>query len=50
MDLNEVENQLRKRLDAPGPARRAELLHILMLLDFEWANRIGKFCRVWNED
>jgi hypothetical protein len=27
----------------PGPARRAELLHVLMLPDFERADRIGEF-------
>jgi hypothetical protein len=26
-----------------GPAPRAELLHVLMLPDFERADRIGKF-------
>jgi hypothetical protein len=30
-------------LDALGPARRAELLHVLMLPDFERAERIGEF-------
>jgi hypothetical protein len=30
-------------LDAPGPAPRAELLHVLMLPDFERADRIGEF-------
>ena len=34
--------QIRKRLDAP-PAARAELLHVLMLPDFERADRIGEF-------
>jgi hypothetical protein len=34
---------LRERLDALGPARRAELLHVLMLPDFERADRIGEF-------
>jgi hypothetical protein len=32
-----------KRLDALGPAPRAELLHVLMLPDFERADRIGEF-------
>ena len=31
------------RLDALGPAPRAELLHVLMLPDFERADRIGEF-------
>jgi hypothetical protein len=34
---------LRERLDALGRARRAELLHVLMLPDFERADRIGEF-------
>jgi hypothetical protein len=29
--------------DAFGPAPRAELLHVLMLPDFERADRIGEF-------
>jgi hypothetical protein len=33
----------RERLDALGPAPRAELLHVLMLPDFERADRIGEF-------
>jgi hypothetical protein len=40
---DEVERLLRERLDALGPARRAELLHVLMLPDFERADRIGEF-------
>jgi hypothetical protein len=35
--------QLQERLDAPGPASRAELLHVLMLPDFERPDRIGEF-------
>jgi hypothetical protein len=35
--------RLRERLDALGPAPRAELLHVLMLPDFERADRIGEF-------
>ena len=38
-----LERELRKRLDALGPAPRAELLHVLMLPDFERADRIGEF-------
>src|SRR4029450_1502501 len=34
-----LERELRKRLDALGPAPRAELLHVLMLPDFERADR-----------
>ena len=30
-------------MDALGPAPRAELLHVLMLPDFERADRIGEF-------
>jgi hypothetical protein len=42
MRPDELEKQLRERLDALGPAPRAEL-HILMLPDFERADRIGEF-------
>ena len=35
VDLEQVERQLRERLDALGPAPRPELLHVLMLPDFE---------------
>jgi hypothetical protein len=41
--LDEVEAGLRARLDALPPAARAELLHVLMLPDFERADRIGEF-------
>jgi hypothetical protein len=34
---------LRARLEALPPAARAELLHVLMLPDFERADRIGEF-------
>ena len=40
---DELERRLQERLDALGPAPRAELLHVLMLPDFEWADRIGEF-------
>jgi hypothetical protein len=40
---DELERRLQERLDALGPAPRAELLHVLMLPDFERANRIGEF-------
>jgi hypothetical protein len=43
MEINDIEVQLRDRLDALGPAPRAELLHVLMLPDFERADRIGEF-------
>ena len=41
--LPEMEQALRERLDALSPAPRAELLHVLMLPDFERADRIGEF-------
>jgi len=43
MRPDQVERDLRARLDALGPARRAELLHVLMLPDFNRADRIGEF-------
>jgi hypothetical protein len=43
MRPDELERRLRERLDALGPAPRAELLHLLMLPDFERADRIGEF-------
>ena len=42
VDLEQVERQLRQRLDSLGPAPRAELLHVLMLPYFERADRIGE--------
>jgi hypothetical protein len=41
--LPEIERALHERLDAFGPAPRAELLHVLMLPDFERADRIGEY-------
>ncbi len=41
--LEQMEQPLRERLDALGPAPRAELLHVLMLPDFDRADRIGEF-------
>jgi len=41
--FGETEQALRKRLKALPPAARAELLHVLMLPDFERADRIGEF-------
>jgi hypothetical protein len=38
---DELERRLREHLDALGPAPRAELLDVLILPDFEQANRIG---------
>jgi hypothetical protein len=43
MRPDELEKHLQERLDALGPAPRAELLHVLMLPDFERADRIGEF-------
>jgi hypothetical protein len=43
MRPDQLEQQLRARLDALGPAPRAELLHVLMLPDLERAERIGEF-------
>ena len=40
---DQLERRQRDRLDALGPARRAELLHVLMLADFGRADRIGEF-------
>jgi hypothetical protein len=43
MRPDELDRRLRERLDALGPAPRAELLHVLMLPDFERTDRIGEF-------
>jgi hypothetical protein len=43
VDLEQLERRLRERLDALGPAPRAELLHVLMLPDFERVDRIGAY-------
>jgi hypothetical protein len=40
---DELKRRLRERLDALGAAPRTELLHVLMLPDFERADRIGEF-------
>jgi hypothetical protein len=40
---DQLERRIRERLDALGPAPRAELLHVLTLPDFERADRIGEF-------
>jgi hypothetical protein len=39
---DELERRLRERLDALGPAPRAELLHVLILPDIERPDRIGE--------
>jgi len=41
--FDEVEADLRSRLQALPPAARAEVLHVLMLPDFDRADRIGEF-------
>jgi hypothetical protein len=43
MAPDQLERELRERLDALDPARRAELLHVLMLPDFDRADRIAEF-------
>ena len=43
MRPDELERRLRKRLDALVPAPRAELFHVLMLPDFDRADRISEF-------
>ena len=43
MRPDELERRLQERLDALGPAPRAELLHVLMLPDLDRADRIGEF-------
>jgi hypothetical protein len=43
MAPDELECRLQERLDALGSAPRAELLHVLMLPDFERADRIGEY-------
>ena len=43
MRPDELGRRLRERLDALGPAPRAELLHVLMLPDFECVDGIGEF-------
>ena len=43
MRPDQLERRLRERLDALGPAPRAELLHVLMLPDFDRADRIGSY-------
>jgi hypothetical protein len=43
VDLEDLERLPRERLDALGPAARAELLHVLALPDYDRAGRIGEF-------
>lgn len=43
MRPDELERRLRKRLGALGPAPRAELLHGLMLPDFDRVDAIGSY-------
>ena len=43
MNPDELELALQERLDALPPAARAELLHVLMLPDFERVDAIGSY-------
>lgn len=43
MRPDQLETRLRERLDALGPAPPAELLHVLMLPDFDRADAIGPY-------
>jgi hypothetical protein len=43
VELDQLERQLRARLDALAPAPRAEVIHVLMLPDYERAGMIGEF-------
>ena len=43
MRPDELEKQLQERIDALGAAPRAGLLHVLILPEFERADRIGEF-------
>jgi hypothetical protein len=43
LTIPEFEQVLPERLDALGAAPRAELLHVLMLPDFDRADAIGEF-------
>jgi hypothetical protein len=45
MRSDQLERRLRQRLDALGPAPRAELPHVLMLPDFDRADAIGSYWR-----
>jgi hypothetical protein len=40
---DQLERRLRERLEALPPAARAELLHVLMLPDFERADAISSY-------
>jgi hypothetical protein len=44
LTIPELEQMLRARLDALPTAARAELLHVLMLPDFDRAGIIGEYC------
>lgn len=43
MRPGQVERRIRERLDAFPPAAHAELLHVLMLPDFDRADAIGSY-------
>jgi hypothetical protein len=41
--FEQMEKAIRQSLEVLPPAARAELLHVLVLPDFERADRIGEF-------
>jgi hypothetical protein len=43
VNLEDLEQALRERLDTLGPAPKAELLHVLTLPDYDRVGRIGEF-------
>ena len=43
MNFAEIDRELRQRLNALGPAPRAELLRVLMLPDYDRAGTIGEY-------
>jgi len=43
MTLDEMERDIRARIEALPPAARSELIHILRLPDFDRADAIGTF-------
>jgi hypothetical protein len=45
MRPDELERRLRAHLDVLGPAPRAELLRVLLLPDFDRADRMGRVLR-----
>ena len=49
MRPDELEKQLRERLDALGPAPRAEPLHVLMLPDTLQMSRLMRVAKTLNQ-